>query len=86
MNTQDRYLDVIRSLQDINHRLQSNSTTQESLHYLQGQIAAFKVVVPVVGKFSSGKSTQLNLVSWTHQLPQVKEEEFIDQYKLESIH
>jgi hypothetical protein len=60
MNTQDRYLEVIRSLQEINHRLQSNSTTQESLHYLQGQIAAFQVVVPVVGKFSSGKSTLLN--------------------------
>jgi len=54
------YLSCLTHLNTLNETYLSNVNIQDDISYLNQQISNFKVVMPIVGKFSSGKSTLLN--------------------------
>ncbi|PCM45931.1 patatin-like phospholipase family protein [Marinobacter sp. ANT_B65] len=53
-------LETLNRLQQINQELDVYPEIVNDLQFLKSRISDFKVVVPVVGKFSGGKSTLLN--------------------------
>ncbi len=60
MTVQSILLAQTNSLITINDNLGEDDSLVKELAYLKENISSFKVVVPIVGKFSSGKSTLLN--------------------------
>ncbi|MEY8240943.1 MAG: dynamin family protein [Cycloclasticus sp.] len=56
---QRNYLDMLAVLTDINTEFDVNQQVGKDLAYLSEKINGFKILVPVIGKFSSGKSTLL---------------------------
>ncbi|MGK0269451.1 MAG: putative acylesterase/phospholipase RssA [Cocleimonas sp.] len=57
---QAELLNVVDTLKEINDSLLNNTNVTKSLEYLNVQVSEFKVVVPIIGKYSSGKSSLLN--------------------------
>ena len=53
-------LETLNRLQQINQELDINPEIENELQFLKDRISDFKVVIPVTGKFSGGKSTLLN--------------------------
>jgi len=51
---------TLESLSHINETLTQDALITKDLSYLTEKIRTFKVIVPIIGKFSSGKSTLLN--------------------------
>jgi len=54
------YLTVLDKIKNINDDLLTNKNISNDIKYLQQAVSDFKVVVPIIGKYSSGKSTLLN--------------------------
>ncbi len=57
---QDDYLTCLTQLNTLNETYLNNKNIQQDITYLTKKISEFKVVMPIIGKFSSGKSTLLN--------------------------
>lgn len=55
-----RYLTTLEQLREIGMALGMSDTFHSSLDYLTDRISNFKVIVPVIGKFSAGKSALIN--------------------------
>ncbi len=55
-----RYLKTLEQLGDIATALGMSETFQKNLSFLIDRITHFKVIVPVIGKFSAGKSALIN--------------------------
>jgi len=56
---QRKYLEMLAELTDISTEFDVNPQIGKNLAYLSEKINGFKILVPVIGKFSSGKSTLL---------------------------
>ena len=65
---QKNWLAILDNLENIVQKQQFEEQIAEDLSYLSQQIADFKVIIPLVGKFSSGKSTLLNRYLGKHCL------------------
>ncbi|MBL0709694.1 MAG: dynamin family protein, partial [Colwellia sp.] len=57
---QATYLTALDKVKSINNELLNNKNISNDIEFLQQAVSHFKVVVPIIGKFSSGKSTLLN--------------------------
>jgi len=57
---QNQLLTTFESLGRINDTLSQDEAITKDLNYLSEKVRDFKVIVPIIGKFSSGKSTLLN--------------------------
>jgi len=57
---QNQLLTTLESLSRINDTLSQDDAITKDLNYLTEKVHNFKVIVPIIGKFSSGKSTLLN--------------------------
>lgn len=57
---QARYLECLNQLAELAEAVPFSQPYKDSLQYLTRQVDSFKVVVPVIGKFSAGKSALLN--------------------------
>ena len=55
-----RYLNTLEQLSEIGTALGMSDTFHNTLDYLTDRISHFKVIVPVIGKFSAGKSALIN--------------------------
>jgi len=53
-------LAMLNKLIEVNDRLVVNESQAKDLSFLKEAVETFKVVVPIIGKFSAGKSTLLN--------------------------
>ncbi len=58
--SQNDYLELIEQAQKVNQELDVCQDIGSDLNYLKEHIENFSITVPVIGKFSSGKSTLLN--------------------------
>ena len=56
----EHYLNTLVQLREIGTALGMSDTFQSTLNYLTDRISHFKVIVPVIGKFSAGKSALIN--------------------------
>ncbi|QYJ85854.1 dynamin family protein [Shewanella mesophila] len=59
-NSQQQLIQLLKRLQISQQELQLSTPLAENLHFLENRITKFKVTVPLIGKFSSGKSSLLN--------------------------
>ncbi|WP_028765327.1 dynamin family protein [Shewanella colwelliana] len=59
-HSQSFFIDLIGKAESLNAALNISDSTAREMEYLSAKLADFKVMVPVVGKFSGGKSTLLN--------------------------
>jgi len=57
---QAKLLSTLVSLDGMNKTISKDDLISQDLAYLTEKIRTFKVIVPIIGKFSSGKSTLLN--------------------------
>ena len=57
---QSHFLELLDRLVQLNQELAINPEIDTSLKFLHDKVSNFKVVVPIIGKFSGGKSTLLN--------------------------
>lgn len=57
---QSEWLSIISELDDINSEHLNDEGIREQLAFVSSRINDYKVVVPIIGKFSSGKSSLLN--------------------------
>ncbi len=57
---QKHWQTMIQTLQEINEQHSQNKEVQKNLTYLEQKITDFTIVIPIIGKFSSGKSSLLN--------------------------
>ncbi|MBE3937938.1 hypothetical protein HJ149_02120 [Vibrio parahaemolyticus] len=57
---QYRWLSVVDQLEDINSQHLNDDSVKEQLEFVRSRISNFKVVIPIIGKFSAGKSSLLN--------------------------
>ncbi|WP_345196280.1 patatin-like phospholipase family protein [Kistimonas scapharcae] len=56
----ERYLEILAELNLVAESLKMSRAFQQTLTYLTDKIKHFKVIVPVTGKFSAGKSALIN--------------------------
>ncbi|TOH85584.1 hypothetical protein CGI72_23525, partial [Vibrio parahaemolyticus] len=57
---QYQWLSVVEQLEDINSQHLNDDSVKEQLQFVRSRISNFKVVIPIIGKFSAGKSSLLN--------------------------
>ncbi|MCA0936656.1 patatin-like phospholipase family protein [Vibrio alginolyticus] len=57
---QSKWLSIISELEDINSQHLNDASVVEELEFVSSRVSNFKVVIPIIGKFSSGKSSLLN--------------------------
>ncbi|WP_025524011.1 patatin-like phospholipase family protein [Vibrio parahaemolyticus] len=57
---QYQWLSVVDQLEDINSQHLNDDSVKEQLEFVRSRISNFKVVIPIIGKFSAGKSSLLN--------------------------
>jgi len=57
---QSEWLSLITELSAVNIKHLNNDAVNNDLDYLKHKIKEFKVVIPIIGKFSAGKSSLLN--------------------------
>jgi len=57
---QSKWLSVVSGLVDINNQHLNDESIKDQLAFITSRINSFKVIIPIIGKFSAGKSTLLN--------------------------
>ena len=65
---QTRYLNTLQQLEALGEKLPLSDSLLKNIVFLKDKISQFKVVVPVVGKFSAGKSALINRFLGTNHL------------------
>ncbi|HAS8381565.1 TPA: hypothetical protein I7759_05275 [Vibrio vulnificus] len=58
--TQSQWLSVVAELSEINNTHLNDGCIKEQLEFISSRVNNYKVVVPIIGKFSAGKSSLLN--------------------------